>query len=34
MWKLCYWAGKETTEAARKFAQAWLGELKIKQNLY
>lgn len=28
MWKLCYRAGKETTEAARKFAQAWLTELK------
>lgn len=27
-WKLCYRAGKETTEAGRKFAQAWLGELK------
>jgi len=28
MWKLCYRAGKETTEAGRKFAQSWLGELK------
>jgi hypothetical protein len=28
MWKLCFRAGKETTEAARKFAQAWLKELK------
>jgi hypothetical protein len=28
MWKLCFRAGKETTEAGRKFAQAWLGELK------
>lgn len=27
-WKLCFRAGKETTEAARKFAQAWLSELK------
>jgi flagellar biosynthesis GTPase FlhF len=27
-WKLCYRSGKETTEAARKFAQAWLSELK------
>lgn len=27
-WKLCYRAGKETTEAGRKFAQTWLGELK------
>lgn len=27
-WKLCYRAGKETTEAGRKFAQSWLGELK------
>ena len=28
LWKLCYRAGKETTEFARKFAQSWLGELK------
>jgi len=28
MWKLCYRGGKETTEAGRKFAQAWLSELK------
>jgi hypothetical protein len=28
LWKLCYRAGKETTEAGRKFAQSWLGELK------
>jgi hypothetical protein len=28
MWKLCFRAGKETTEASRKFAQVWLGELK------
>jgi hypothetical protein len=28
LWKLCYRAGKETTEAGRKFAQTWLGELK------
>lgn len=28
LWKLCYRGGKETTEAARKFAQTWLGELK------
>jgi hypothetical protein len=27
-WKLCYRAGKETTQAARKYAQSWLGELK------
>lgn len=27
-WKLCYRAGKETTDAGRKFAQTWLGELK------
>ena len=27
-WKLCFRAGKETTEAGRKFAQTWLGELK------
>ena len=27
-WKLCYRSGKETTEAGRKFAQTWLGELK------
>ena len=28
LWKLCFRAGKETTESARKFAQDWLGELK------
>jgi hypothetical protein len=28
MWKLFYRAGKETTEAGRKFAQAWINELK------
>lgn len=28
LWKLCYRAGKETTEAGRKFAQTWLSELK------
>ena len=28
IWKLCFRAGKETTEAGRKFAQTWLGELK------
>ena len=28
MWKLCFRGGKETTEAGRKFAQAWLNELK------
>ena len=28
MWKLCYRAGKETTEAGRKFAQSWLSEIK------
>ena len=27
-WKLCYRAGKETTESARQFARAWLSELK------
>jgi len=27
-WKLCFRAGKETTEAGRNFAQTWLGELK------
>lgn len=27
LWKLCFRAGKETTESARKFAQTWLGEL-------
>jgi hypothetical protein len=27
LWKLCYRGGKETTEAARKFAQSWLKEL-------
>lgn len=26
-WKLCYRAGKETTDAGRKFAQNWLKEL-------
>jgi hypothetical protein len=28
LWKLCYRGGKETTDAARKFAQAWLNEIK------
>lgn len=28
MWKLCFRGGKETTEAARNFAQSWLSELK------
>lgn len=28
LWKLCYRAGKETTEAGRKLAQTWLAELK------
>ena len=28
LWKVCFRAGKETTEAARKFAQNWLNELK------
>jgi hypothetical protein len=28
LWKVCFRAGKETTESASKFAQAWLGELK------
>ena len=27
-WKLCFRSGKETTDAARKFAQDWLSELK------
>ncbi|MHB8054081.1 MAG: hypothetical protein ACYDH3_02385 [Candidatus Aminicenantales bacterium] len=27
-WKLCFRAGKEATEAAREFAQAWLAELE------
>jgi len=26
-WKLCFRAGKETTEAAREFARAWMAEL-------
>jgi flagellar biosynthesis GTPase FlhF len=29
-WKLCFRAGREATEAARAFAQAWLAELEIK----
>jgi hypothetical protein len=29
-WKLCFRAGRETTEAARTFAKAWLGELTKK----
>ena len=29
-WKLCFRAGKEATEAARAFAQAWLAELEKK----
>lgn len=28
LWKLLFRAGKESTEASRKFAQAWLSELK------
>lgn len=28
LWKLCYRAGKETTDAASKFANVWLNELK------
>ena len=28
MWELCFRGGKETTEAGRKYAQAWLNELK------
>ena len=28
LWKICFRAGKETTESASKFAQAWLSELK------
>ena len=28
LWKLCFRSGKETTDAARKFAQVWLSELK------
>jgi hypothetical protein len=28
LWKLCYRAGKGTTDAARRFAQNWLSELK------
>jgi hypothetical protein len=28
LWKLCFRSGKETTEAARKYAQTWLSELK------
>lgn len=28
LWKLCFRGGKETAEAGRKFAQAWLSELK------
>jgi hypothetical protein len=28
LWKVCFRAGKETTESASKFAQAWLSELK------
>jgi len=28
LWKLCFRAGKETTESARKFSQNWLSELK------
>jgi len=29
-WKLCYRAGRETTEAARSFAKTWLGQLTKK----
>jgi hypothetical protein len=28
LWKLCYRGGKETTDASRNFALAWLNELK------
>jgi hypothetical protein len=28
LWKLCFRAGKETSESARRFAQNWLSELK------
>ena len=28
LWKVCFRAGKETTDAARKFAEKWLKELK------
>jgi len=28
LWKLCFRAGKETTESVRKFAQSWMSELK------
>ncbi len=28
LWKVCFRAGKETTKAARKFAENWLKELK------
>lgn len=28
LWKLCFRSGRETTEAGRKFASAWLKELK------
>lgn len=28
LWKLCFRAGKETTESARKYAQSWMSELK------
>ena len=28
LWKVCFRAGKETTESASKFAQTWLSELK------
>jgi hypothetical protein len=29
-WKMCFRAGRETTEAARAFAAAWLAELEKK----
>jgi hypothetical protein len=29
-WKLCYRAGKDVTDAARQFSQAWLAELGVK----
>jgi hypothetical protein len=28
VWKICFRAGKEATDAGRKFAQTWLNELK------
>ena len=29
-WKLCFRAGKPSTDAARAFAQKWLGDLKAQ----